>query len=134
MPAGDALRAWFPEMIETLRAIWRPSMTWDEVIGLLPEFEKQRDRIKSEKKVRPARWMCNKCGSATTAVLLPLSVRSLLFALEKNQIISSQDRVSLDLDWRTYQSRHNLDAWGRSKIRQGGKRNVRAAVRPRPPH
>jgi len=44
-----------------------------------------------------------------------ISVRSLLFALDKNEIVSTEVREGLDSSWRKYQRRHGLDAWGEPK-------------------
>ena len=34
MPAGDASRTWFSEMVEALRQEWKPEMAWEQVIDL----------------------------------------------------------------------------------------------------
>ena len=34
MPAGDASRTWFSEMIEALRREWKPEMPWEQVVAL----------------------------------------------------------------------------------------------------
>jgi hypothetical protein len=34
MAAGDAQRAWFPEMMAKLKEAWDPQMSWEELYGL----------------------------------------------------------------------------------------------------
>ncbi len=44
MAAGDAQRAWFPEMIEKLKERWTSKMTWIECAELCEEMTKTRER------------------------------------------------------------------------------------------
>ena len=120
MPTGDAQRAWFPERIERLRELWRPDMTWDEVIALLPRFEEQRLRIKEEHNIRTAGFTCKTCGARGQRQVMPVSVRSLLFALEKSEVLSSKERKRLESAWRKRQTDKGLDGWGQAKEPRDG--------------
>ena len=120
MPAGDAQRAWFPEMIERLRELWRPDLTWDEVIALLPRFEEQRLRIKEEHNIRTAVFTCKTCGAHGQSQVMPVSVRSLLFALEKSGVVSSKERKRLESAWRKHQTEKGLNGCGQAKEQRDG--------------
>jgi hypothetical protein len=39
MPAGDAQRSWFPEMVEVLRSRWRADMPLAELVALRDELD-----------------------------------------------------------------------------------------------
>ena len=58
MPAGDASRTWFSEMIETLRQEWKPEIAWEQVIAL-------RDRLNAMLKrfVSPEAFGSRRCGA-----------------------------------------------------------------------
>jgi len=45
MPAGDAQRAWFPEMLLELEQKWYPDMTWDEYVDFCSEMTRMRENI-----------------------------------------------------------------------------------------
>ncbi len=45
MPPGDAQRAWFPEMLERLKAKWKPELTWKKQIGICEEMTEFREQI-----------------------------------------------------------------------------------------
>ncbi|HKA16981.1 MAG TPA: hypothetical protein VKN18_01575 [Blastocatellia bacterium] len=63
MPAGDASRTWFSEMIETLRQEWKPEITWDQVIALRDRLDAMLKEIRFSRGVRlPTMWcpVCNR--------------------------------------------------------------------------
>ena len=96
MAAGDATRAWFPEMLEELRERWDKSMSWDSVISLCTEMTEFREIIKKVKKIKPAKFKCGHCDG--NMVLAPVSVRSLLFALKKIGKVKEETFNELDKD------------------------------------
>jgi hypothetical protein len=115
MASGDADRAWFPEMVETLRREWRESLSWSDVVQLCASFTSQRKAICIVRNIRPATMVCRRCDGPMRAGPSRISVRSLLFALDKNGIVSTEVREGLDRSWRKYQTQHGLDAWGEPK-------------------
>jgi len=112
MPSGDAQPAWFPEMIEALCHAWRTSPTWEQVIASLPRFDAQRARIWAVYNIRSPLVKCPYCGSRSRSELPRVSVRSLLFALEKSGIVPPDERKRLESDWFKCQKKNELDAWG----------------------
>src|ERR1035438_9822992 len=49
MPAGDPQRTWFPEMVETLRARWRVSLAFEEMIALRDHLDAMLHQIRSDR-------------------------------------------------------------------------------------
>ena len=52
MPAGDASRTWFSEMIETLRQEWKPEMAWERVIALRDCLDAMLKEIRFSRGIR----------------------------------------------------------------------------------
>jgi hypothetical protein len=64
MPAGDAQRTWFPEMVETLRMRWRASMSIPELIKLRGQLDSMHGgaplgiaRFEAKTGVKSSDWM-----------------------------------------------------------------------------
>jgi hypothetical protein len=112
VPPGDAQRAWFPEMITIAKSRWSKNMAWEDIIHLCSDMQHLRDKIKQERKIKPARMFCPKCGKYTLSTPLNISPRSLLFMLKKENVITEDDFKELDKDWKKYRKTHNLDAYG----------------------
>ena len=115
MPSGDRTRTWFPEMIEVLRQEWKESLSWADVIQLCVSCTRQRKAIRFVRDIQPVTMVCKDCGGPMEMGAGRISVRSLLFALDKNGIVSTEVREGLDSSWRKYKVRHGLDAWGEPK-------------------
>ncbi len=43
MAAGDAQRAWFPEMMAELKNIWSPQLSWEECAALCQKMTVLRE-------------------------------------------------------------------------------------------
>jgi hypothetical protein len=52
MPAGDASRTWFPEMLDTLRTGWRADLSFVELISLCNDLDAMLHRIRSERQIQ----------------------------------------------------------------------------------
>ena len=116
MASGDSQRAWFPEMLNDLRERWNPSMSWETCLDLCNEMTKKRKRIKAEKGIKPVRRWCKKCGRYSFMEPIPISIRSLLFALKKISMINDVEFKRLEKEWKKYQKINNLDAYGKMKL------------------
>ena len=112
MPAGDAQRAWFPEMLEDLKSHWSSDMTWEELAAFCHEMTEKRQRIKEARNIRPPRMTCKKCGIQSQMVLPPVSIRSALFALRKINAIDESEFKRLDREWGKHRKANGLDACG----------------------
>ena len=62
MASGDRQRTWFPEMVEVLRADWRPEMSWAEIIALRDQLDNMLKGIRNSRNHQPV----------TTSTALPV--------------------------------------------------------------
>lgn len=113
MASGDAQRAWFPEMLENLKETWNKNMTWEQICTLCGEMQSIRNKIREEKNIKPIRFFCKKCGKYHVTPPLPITIRSLLFALKKIKKITDEEFNKLDKDWKKYRKTKNLDCYGK---------------------
>jgi hypothetical protein len=65
MPAGDASRTWFSEMIETLRQAWKPEIAWEQVIALRDRLNAILKEIRFSRGIRPPTMWCPVCNRHT---------------------------------------------------------------------
>ena len=84
MAAGDPTLAWFPEMLEELKNNWRDSLDWAVCVKLCNYMTEFRSQLKIKKGIQPALCRCKHCGGSAEIRPAPISIRSLLFALQKN--------------------------------------------------
>jgi hypothetical protein len=61
MPAGDASRTWFLEMLVALRTKCRSDLSFPDLIGLRAELDAMLHRIRFERHIRPP-VIKSKCG------------------------------------------------------------------------
>jgi len=115
MPAGAAQRVWYPEMLVELERFWSPDLPWHEVIAFCDRMTVMRKELAVAKGIKPATIKCPKCGKRHTNAYPIISVRSLIFALNKAQIISDDELKSIDIDWKRYKRKHSLTATGKEK-------------------
>jgi hypothetical protein len=112
MPAGDRSRTWFPEMATELRASWRSELTWDAVIDLRNQLQRQLERILRSRSIVPARVRCSHCGHVGPGAAPVLSVRAVLFALGRFNIESKDVVRERDKAWTKHRALQQLDARG----------------------
>ena len=113
MPAGDAQRVWFPEMLEELKASWSKTMSWDELADFCARMSERRKQIRRERGIQPTMMWCPKCEKRTRSSVLNVSIRSALFALKKDGLLDEADFTQLDKSWMRHKKKHRLDAYGR---------------------
>jgi len=115
MAAGDSQRAWFPEMLNDLKEKWSFSLSWEARRELCDEMTKKRERIRAEKGIKPVRRWCSNCKAYRNMEPPPISIRSLIFALKKINLINDEEFKKLDSEWKKYQRGNNLNAYGKIK-------------------
>ena len=115
MAAGDAQRAWFPEMLNDLKEKWNFSMSWEECRGLCDEMTKKRGKIRAGKGIKPVRSWCPNCQGYRNMQPPSISIRSLIFALKKINMINDEEFKKLDSEWKKYKRDNNLNAYGKTK-------------------
>ena len=112
MPAGDGIRAWFPQMIEELKKIWKISMSWEEYAALASEMTVLRSKIRENKGITSPQMFCKGCGGIHGMDPIPIEIRSILFALKKAELLDDDQFSRLDKEWKKYQRLHRLDCHG----------------------
>lgn len=112
MPAGDAQRAWFPEMLSELRDFWETRPDWSDVIKFCERMTTVRAAIREQRGIRDPMMTCRSCGKKHSMTLSPVSPRSLLFALLKIDVIDDDELKRLDKEWMRYRKAENLDSLG----------------------
>lgn len=115
MSSGENIKAWFPEMIEVLKNKWISAMPWSEYIKFCKEMTAFRNKIRADREIKPAMMWCKKCNDYHPMQPLPIPVRSMLYALNKNNIIDNQQFEELDLAWGKYCRQNKLDKFGKKK-------------------
>lgn len=124
MAAGDAYKVWFPEMLKTLKTKWRSDMEWEEVITLCSAMTKKRETLRQKKNIKDPIMKCSCCNKKMPFKAAPITVRSLLFALKKADIIEEDTLSLLDADWKKYQRRNKLNGQGQVKVASPTKTSV----------
>ena len=113
MPSGDAQRLWFPEMLEELRSTWSGAMTWEELADFCGRMTEKRKEIRRTRDIQPPRTRCVKCGRVSSSDISGVSIRSALFALKNNGVVTDAEFKDLDRSWKRHKARHSLDPYGR---------------------
>jgi hypothetical protein len=112
MPAGDAQRTWFPEMVGTLRREWRDSMAPAQWIELRDQLDAMLESLRTQRGIRPALIYCAKCKTQHRAQFLRVSVRALILALRRFEIASDDTVRACEKAWNQYRRQHALDLYG----------------------
>jgi hypothetical protein len=113
MAAGDSQRAWFPEMMAELKDIWNPKMSWEECAAICQRMTVLRESIWKLRNIKPARMWCPNCQEYHDSRPPEISIRSMLFALRKLNVIADNELKELDKSWKKYRKEYNLDAYGK---------------------
>ncbi len=72
MPAGDAQRDWFPEMIEELKTSWSKTMQWEVLADFCARMTEKRRQIRHDRCIPPRR----RSASSAARSHGPTSLRS----------------------------------------------------------
>ena len=83
MASGDTNRIWFPEIISMLEKDWNASMSWEEIIEFRDNLDKTLQEIRTTRNIQTAMMWCPKCQKRHRSAPPKISVRALIFALEK---------------------------------------------------
>ena len=113
MAAGDAQRAWFPEMMAKLKETWNPEMSWEECADFCQQMTAFRESIWKDRKIKPIRKWCPNCQDYHDSRPPAISIRSMLFVLKKLNVIDDNGLKALDKSWKKYRKVSNLDAYGK---------------------
>jgi hypothetical protein len=112
MPAGDAQRIWFPELVAVLRRDWNNSMQMPSLIKLRDQLDVMLQRLRSQRGILPQVMNCLKCGSSGRADAPRVSVRAMIFSLARFKIATDEEVQTLEKSWTRYRREEQLDLYG----------------------
>lgn len=115
MPAGDAQRTWFPELIAALRREWLETMSCTELVELRDRLDAMLQAIRSGRNLHPPMMMCPHCGTKGLMANPQVSVRAMILALARFGIASREAVGRIEKSWAKHQRQHGLDLYGRNK-------------------
>ena len=98
MPSGDSTRVWFPKMLDELQKQWSNTLSWEECGRLCDRMTAARTKLKLAKGVQGPMMHCRHCNAVHEMSLAPITIRSLLFALRKQGVLSEPELNQLDAD------------------------------------
>ena len=113
MPAGDAHRTWFPEMIEMLRMEWNSSMSVEELISLRDRLDATLQAIRIERNILPPMMWCPNCQKRHRSKPPKVSVRATILALRRFGIAPDAEVKTLEKRWKKYSKETDLDIYGK---------------------
>jgi len=113
MPAGDAQRVWFPEMLDELLHLWSASASWEELADFCHGMTEKRKEICESRGIKSPLFRCWTCGVVARSAIPEVSIRSALFALKKMGAITEAERKALDKSWKNHKKSNGLDPYGR---------------------
>lgn len=126
MPAGDAQRVWFAEMLDELKRFWCNETSWEQLADFCQLMTEKRQEIRLARGIQPPRTAspepgvrCPECGQTAGAnrhVPSGVSIRSALFALQKTGVITRAEFKELDKSWMKYKKESGVDAYGRTAV------------------
>lgn len=112
MPAGDAQRTWFPEMVTVLRRDWNESMSMADLVELRDRLDTILQSIRAERGILTPLMTCPSCGSTGHAGAPRVSVRALILSLARFEVASPDEVRSLEQSWNRYRREKGLDLHG----------------------
>ncbi|MCP5069864.1 MAG: hypothetical protein GY946_25130 [bacterium] len=115
MPAGDAQRVWFPEMLEKLKRSWSKTMSWEELADFCARMTEKRKQIREERGIQPPKTRCPKCGKVSRSDISGVSIRSALFALKNSGVVTDAQFKELDKSWMKHRKKYGVDTRGRQE-------------------
>ena len=113
MPRGDAHRTWFPEMIETLRREWSPSLSDEALIELRDRLDERLQQIRAERKILPPMFFCPRCQKRQRSARPRVSVRALILSFGRFEIGEQVDVQRMAKRWKRTRAGQGLDLFGK---------------------
>lgn len=100
MASGDRHPAWFPEIIEALRADWPPEMSWAEFVTVR-DLEEMLREIRNSRNVQPVKTLTLRpcCNEPLVQGAGGVSVRATILALNRFDIASANEVKFLEKTW-----------------------------------
>ena len=117
MASGDRQRTWFPEMIEALRANWRPEMSWAQIIALRDQLNDMLKGIRISRNLQPVTTstLCPCCNEPLVQGAGGVSVRAIILALNRFGIAPANEVNLLEKTWAKHRRETGVDLNGKPK-------------------
>lgn len=90
-------------------------MTWEELTEFCRMITEERKQIRESRGIQPPRYKCPDCGSISQEDIHAISIRSALFVLNNNGVVSEDEFKELDKQWKKYRKENELDSYGNKK-------------------
>jgi hypothetical protein len=100
-------------MLEELKSTWSSAMTREEFVDFCHRMTEKRRGIRQTKGIKPPRMRCPKCGQASRSGVSGVSIRSALFALKNNGVVTAAEFKEPDRKWMRHKAKHGLNPYGR---------------------
>ena len=108
-------KTWFPEVMVKLKHPAISGFNWKELIELNAEINLDILRIRARDNVKPIRYGCPGCGNTSSSYPAPVTIRAMLFAMERGGYLTGKELDDLDKKWQSYKRRNKLDGHGKPK-------------------
>lgn len=112
MPAGDAHRVWFPELVARLRSVWDEAMPFPELVRCCDNLNAMLQGIRHDRQILPPVIHCRNCGMTGRAAQPRVSVRAVILAAVRFGLASPTTAKKLEREWATYRVENALDLYG----------------------
>lgn len=113
MSQGDAQRVWFPEMIDELRAQWRPDLSFEALITLRDHLDAMLQQIRHDRKIHSATVRCPHCRRMTEAAPPQVTVRAMILSLLRSDIAAADQVHTLEKSWAAHRKQNTLGVLGK---------------------
>jgi hypothetical protein len=118
MAAGDLQRVWFAEMIEKLRADWRPNMSFENLIELRDVLNTMLGAIRETRGIRTPIIECRACGRIGPGAEPEVSIRAMILSLTRFGIASAEQTKILERGWARFRKQNQLDLNGKIAVKE----------------
>jgi hypothetical protein len=106
-------------MLGELQKHWSKTLSWEECGLLCDRMTDARTKLKLAKGLKGPMMHCSQCNAVHEMHLSPITIRSLLFALRNQGVLSDSELTQLDSAWRRYRAKHRLDGCGKRREAPG---------------
>ncbi len=119
-------------MLDELTRSWSRSLRWEEYSSICDRVTEIRSQLRQERGVKGPRLFCGHCKEVHEMTPVPVTIRSVLFALRKAGLLADVELEKMDAEWRRYRSKHHLDGCARKRAEPVEPGNRRQPPRQRP--
>jgi len=100
-------------MIEMLRQLWDPGLSWAELALLAARLDTTLQQIRKDRNIIPPMFTCPKCGVRKRSSFGRISVNATILAAGRFGVASESNLKELSKGWKKYRKEHDLDPYGR---------------------